>query len=56
MPPETVTVVVPNSGPFPTRSETVTWVVLSLVSRLPYLVQDVDDRLRGEDLTGRRRG
>jgi len=38
MPPETVTVVVPKSGPVPTpaRSEAVTWVVLSPVKRLPY--------------------
>ena len=37
MPPETVTVVVPSSGPEPSGSDvTVTVVVLSPVSRLPY--------------------
>ena len=36
MPPETVTVVVPCNGPEPDGSEvTVTWVVLSPVTRLP---------------------
>ena len=35
-PPETVTVVVPSSGPEPVFSEAVTCVVLSPVSRLPY--------------------
>ena len=36
MPPETVTVTVPWSGPLPVQSEAVTCVVLSVVSRLPY--------------------
>ena len=37
MPPETVSVVVPWSGPEPAGSEAaVTWVLLSPVSRLPY--------------------
>ena len=36
MPPETVTVVVPCNGPEPAGNEaTVTWVVLSPVTRLP---------------------
>ena len=35
-PPETVTVVVPWSGPAPLLSDAVTTVVLSPVSRLPY--------------------
>ncbi len=35
-PPDTVTVVVPWSGPVPLSSDAVTAVLLSPVSRLPY--------------------
>ena len=53
IPPTTVAVTVPWSGPVPLASETVTTVLLSLVTRLP-LVLFIDDRLGRERLTGGR--
>ena len=57
MPPETVTVVVPCSGPEPSGSEAaVTWVAVVAGLQVAELVFDVDHRLRAEGHARRRRG